>query len=161
MSEALKPYRRDWSDEAEHLIRRLRARGPYKPLRKPGCYRADSLDLVTRDFHFQGKGRDVIVRVRLARVVFVHLLRAMIEAPTIQLWGPLSSYRSCATQRVLYERYLSGGPLAARPGSSYHNAARSIDGYRLSLKERRALAKQDFEDLLPQDPPHMTYRARG
>ncbi len=39
-----------------------------------------------------------------------------------------SGYRSSAEQRVLYERYLSGnGPLAAKPGASWHEFRGAVD----------------------------------
>jgi len=38
-----------------------------------------------------------------------------------------SGYRSLAKQRQLYNRYLRGGPLAAKPGSSAHNFGLAVD----------------------------------
>ena len=42
--------------------------------------------------------------------------------------GAMSSYRNLAQQKLLYGRYLAGGNLAAKPGSSNHGWGLAVDG---------------------------------
>lgn len=42
-------------------------------------------------------------------------------------WWVLSGYRSLEEQRILYRKYLAGGPKAAPPGKSAHNFRWAVD----------------------------------
>lgn len=150
-----------WQNEAKHLIKKLRDKGDYKPLLGPACgHTRDHLDLVTRLFDF--RKRDFLIRVTLNRQTMVRFLLALMDEPSISLWGPSSSYRSCAYQSELFERYLRGdGGLTAPPGKSWHQTGRSLDAYYATEDERDALLDKGFFDLLPADPPHFTYGQRG
>lgn len=149
-----------WQAEARALMRKLRERGEYKPLLGPGCYSRSQLDLVTRIFDF--RKRDFEIQVTLNRRAMVNFLKALRDEPGISLWGPSSSFRSCAYQQELYERYKRGdGGLSAPPGKSYHQTGRSVDTYYATGDERKAMLGAGFFDLLPADPPHFTWGARG
>lgn len=173
-SRVLEPYRtKAWPAQALTAIHTLRHNAPRLPLEvrprgvsvhERGCWTARELDVVSRRFHFKGKGRDQLVVVRLQRIAMVHLLRAMIEEPGIQIGfgaGTTASYRTEAQQSALYRAYLDGGPLAAPPCESFHNKALSADTYYLTDDQRGAMLEHGFYDLLPQDPPHFTYGTRG
>lgn len=41
--------------------------------------------------------------------------------------GPISSYRDIQGQRLMWQRYMNGGPVAARPGTSLHGWGRAVD----------------------------------
>lgn len=119
------------------------------------CHRPEDLHLVRRTFAYRGKGRETTVVVRLQRRAMIHLMRAMLDAPSIQVTTSLfGSYRSCELQRELYERYKAGGPLAAPPGKSGHNLGAAVDLYRATPSERRVMRRHGWSDLLPADPPH-------
>lgn len=173
-SQTLEPFRtKAWPAQALGAIRTMRERAPRLPLEVfprgvpvgvRGCWTARELDVVARTFHFRGKGRDQLVVVRLQRIAFVHLLRAMLDEPGIQIGfgaGTTASYRTEAAQAALYAAYLDDGPLAAPPCSSFHNKALSADTYYLTPVQRGAMLEHGFYDLLPQDPPHFTYGTRG
>lgn len=175
----LEPFRtKAWPDEARRVIHTLRENAPRSgvilrpqgwPVYRKGCASATSLDLVQRRFHFvanKGAGGhvDKIVTVHLQRIVMIAFLHAMIEAPSIVVGfgdATYATYRSNAQQRSLYDNYLHGGPLAAKPCTSFHELGRSIDGYYWTDQERAAMRLHGFYDLLPQDPPHMTFGVRG
>jgi D-alanyl-D-alanine carboxypeptidase-like protein len=151
---------KEWRAEARAVIHKLEDRGPFKPLLSPGCYSRERLDLVTRSFDF--RRRDFVIAVTLNRQTMIAYLRALKEEPGISLWGPSSSFRDCASQRELWERYQRGdGGMVVRPGESYHQTGRSLDTYYATADERRCLIEHGFHDLLPQDPPHFTYQTRG
>jgi hypothetical protein len=123
-------------------------------------YPIAELDVITRPFEFKG-GR--LVLVRLTRVAFVNLLRAMRAEPTIEVGfgtGTFASLRTFAMQNQLFQDHLDGGPLAAPPGKSFHHRA-SVDLGVRSDAGRAAMIRNGFFDLLPQDPPHFTFGRRG
>lgn len=170
----LEPFRtKAWPAQALTAIRTLRegaSRWPLEvyprgvPAAVRGCWEPRELDLVQRTFHYKGKGRDQLVVVRCQRVVMVHLLRAMIEEPGIQVGfgsGTTASFRSREQQAALYAAHLAGGPLAAPPCTSFHNRGTALDTYYLTDDQRETMMEHGFHDLLPQDPPHFTYGARG
>lgn len=153
---------------APRLIKRLKRHPDWDtPLRSPGCYTVEELGLVTYKFGYDGKGRKTTVEVRLHPKAMAALILAMVKAPTIQVTQSYSSkysgsYRDCVQQKVLYDGYKLGtGNLAAPPGKSWHQTGRALDLYLPTLVERGAMLQQGFEDLLPQDPPHFTFGARG
>lgn len=41
--------------------------------------------------------------------------------------GALSSYRDLRGQRLMWQRYMNGGPIAARPGTSLHGWGQAVD----------------------------------
>lgn len=170
----LEPYRTGaWPEQAREAIDTMRKGAAHLPLQTyplgadpaaRGCHDARDLDLVARSIHFKAKGEDRTVIMRLQRIVFVHFLRAMIEAPHIVVGfgaGTTATYRSNAMQTQLYDAYLAGGYLAAPPCSSFHELGKSIDGFLWTDEERGIMREHGFYDLLPQDPPHMTYGVRG
>lgn len=129
-----------------------------------GCYPADRLDLVRRTLLVHRGGRTIEIPVTLQRCAMIALLRALLDAPGIQPWGALSTYRSCEIQRELYERHLAGGPLAAPPGRSWHNVGLAFDlfprgkGSTYVEADRRALVAHGWRPLGEVDPPHFEYR---
>jgi hypothetical protein len=153
---------------APRLIKRLKRHPDWDtPLRSPGCYTAEELGLVTYKFGYDGKNRKATVEVRLHPKAMAGLILAMLEVPTIQVTQSYSSkysgsYRDCVQQKVLYDAYKLGvGHLAAPPGKSWHQTGRSVDLYMVTDKEREAMKKHGWMDLLPEDPPHHTFGARG
>ena len=170
----LEPYRtKAWPDQARREIATMRTNARHRPLQvyplgvdpeTRGCWSVAQLDVVSRRFHFKGKGEDRTVTIRLQRIAFVHLLRAMIEAPTIVLGfgsATTASYRTREQQAALYAAAQAGGYLAAPPCSSFHNKGISVDGFLWTTEERAVMREHGFYDLLPQDPPHYTYGVRG
>ena len=160
--------------EATAAIARLMLTSAYRePLREPSCVRTDPPGLVTRVFHFTGKGRDVNVSVTAHAKVMVGLLKALRKTPSIQVAGSLASYRSWDTQYRLWFNWIhkiEGSHLAAHPCYGFHRCGRSLDLYNVTAEERvtmlsvrvKAGAKYiGFYDLLPQDPPHFTLSERG
>jgi len=167
---------RAWRDEVRALVHKLEdaaPRGydgervaPYlaqqtRPIMDSGVvYPTARLDLVARPFDFGGRR----VLVRLTRVAFVGLLRALREVPGgIEVGfgsGYFASWRSWGMQAQLYANYRAGGPLAAPPGKSWHHRA-SVDLGVRTDEGRFAMIASGFEGLLPQDPPHFTYGRRG
>jgi hypothetical protein len=69
-------------------------------------------------------------------------------------WRLESGYRDLSTQADLYAKYQAGGPLAAAPGSSFHNYGGAVDmwpyrdGQKLSRDEAMPLLKQ-LSDMAP------------
>jgi hypothetical protein len=123
-------------------------------------YPTARLDVIERPFEFKD-GRLVIVR--LTRVAFVNLLRAMRDVPTIEVGfgnGFFASLRTFEMQSGLHQNFLRGGPLAAPPGETWHHRAAVDLGVR-SDAGRAAMLRHGFVDLLPQDPPHFTFGRRG
>jgi hypothetical protein len=118
------------------------------------------LDVIERPFEFKG-GR--LVLVRLTRVAFVNLLRAMRAVPSIEVgFGPgtFAALRTFSMQQQLFEAFQKGGPLAAPPGKSFHHRC-SVDLGVRSDAGRAAMIRNGFFDLLPDDPPHFTFGRRG
>ncbi len=164
-----------WLAEATAAILRIQASSAYRtPLTNPSCSHSDPPGLIVRDFHFQGKGRDVTFPVKLHAKMMVALLKALRLEPSIQVTQPFTSgysgcYRSFAQQDHLYQAYIShqpGSHLAANPCSTYHRTGRAMDLYQVAPGERSALLSVRVSglrlyDLLPQDPPHFTLGARG
>lgn len=116
-------------------------------------YPTTRLDVIERPFEFKGSR---LVVVRLTRVAFVNLLRAMREVPTIEVGfgnGFFAILRTFEMQSRLHQNFLRGGPLAAPPGKTWHHRAAVDLGVR-SDAGRAAMIRHGFFDLLPQDPPH-------
>lgn len=166
-----------WRDEVRALVHKLEDGGPTgydgqriapyraqqtRPIMDSGLvYPAARLDLIQRAFEFAGGRRAV---VRLTRVAFVNLLRALRDVPRgIEVgFGSayFASWRSWSMQSQLYNNYRAGGPLAAPPGRSWHHRC-SVDLGLRTEEGRAAMLEHGFEDLLPQDPPHFTFGRRG
>ena len=159
MSEPLDPRNRG---DLQRYLERLRT-GCIPPLyRRRDCPPRRELHLVSREFRFRGKGRDVVVKVTLQWRAMVMLLEAMLRAPTIQVTTTtFGSYRSCELQRELWDRYRAGtGYLAAPPGRSGHNQGLCVDLYKPTKTERKAMLAVGWHDLLPEDPPHFNAAGR-
>lgn len=162
-----------WQAEATAAIARLIISAAYRAaLTSPTCAHDTPAGLVSREFHFTGKGRDVVVRVTLHAKAMVGLLKAMRACPSIQITASSTSkysgtYRSWAQQNELRQDYLHGtGHLAADPCDGYHRRGRAADLLQVQADERRAMLAVRvgglrFYDLLPQDPPHFTLGVRG
>lgn len=123
-------------------------------------YPTARLDVIERPFEFKG-GR--LVLVRLTRVAFVNLLRAMRQVPSIEVGfgrAAFASLRTFGMQDMFHRNHLNGGPLAAPPGSTWHHRSAIDLGVR-SEAGRAAMVHNGFLDLLPQDPPHFTFGRRG
>jgi hypothetical protein len=163
-----------WKAEATAAIIKLMASDAYRePLSSPHCGDWTPPGLVTRRFHFKGKGRDLTLDVTLHAKMMVGLLKAMRACPSIQVAGPLASYRSYETQYHLWyawTHHLPGSHLAANPCYGYHRCGRACDLYNVTAAERKAMLAVRVKagkgslrlyDLLPQDPPHFTLGVRG
>jgi hypothetical protein len=128
------------------------------------CAKESSLGLVVRELHYQGKGRDVVVKVKLQPAVMLALLEAMEVRPSIQVTQSFNndysgSFRTHALQKKRYEAYKGGtGNRAAPPCSSWHEAGVAVDLYKGTPQEREAMKSVSFYDYLPEDPPHFSYR---
>jgi hypothetical protein len=123
-------------------------------------YATSRLDVIERPFEFRG-GR--LVLVRLTRVAFINLLRAMRQVPSIEVGFGRAAFASLRTfdmQNMLHKNHLNGGPLAAPPGKTWHHRCAIDLGVR-SEAGREAMIRHGFFDLLPQDPPHFTFGRRG
>ena len=164
-----------WKAEATAAILRLEAGAAFHTrLTRPSCTHADPPGLVTRTFHFKGKGRDVTIAVKLHAKAMVGLLKAMRKCPSIQVTQPYTStysgsYRTFTQQNTLYQNWIHHAPgshLAANPCTTYHRTGRPVDLYEVTPAERAAMLSVrvdtvQFHDLLPQDPPHFCLGARG
>ncbi len=128
------------------------------------CAEETSLGLVVRQFHYRGKGRDVVVKVKLQPAPMLALLEAMGQCPSIQVTQSFDndysgSFRSHELQERRYKAYKDGtGNLAAPPCSSWHEAGVAVDVYNATAQEREAMKSVGFYDYLPNDPPHFSYR---
>ena len=159
-----------WVAEATAAIVRLGASAAYRaPLSSPHCGVWTPAGLVTRRFHFTGKGRDVTIDVTLHAKMMVALLKLLRKCPSFQVGGSLASYRSYQTQYNLwyaYTHHLPGSHRAASPCYGYHRCGRAVDGFYVTDKERaaflsvrvRGLRIYDLGDI---DPPHFTLGVRG
>jgi hypothetical protein len=162
-----------WKVEATAAIARLEASAAFRaPLSTPHCGEWTPPGLVTRRFHFKGKGPDVIVDVTLHAKMMVALFKALRKYPTIQVSGTAyGSYRTYASQYALWRawvNHLPGSHLAANPCFGFHRCGRSVDNYQMTQVEREAwlsvrVGRQGIRvyDLLPEDPPHVTLGERG
>jgi len=159
-----------WVAEATRAIIALSAtRAYHAPLTEPHCGEWTPPGLVTRKFHFEGKGRNVIVIVKCHAKMMVALFKLLRKNPTFQVAGSLASYRSYGTQYRLWyawTHHLPGSHLAANPCYGYHRCGRALDGYMVSEKERRdflsiRVGGRQVYDLMPQDPPHFSFGARS
>ena len=119
-----------WVAEATVAILRLEASAAYRaPLESPSCSSDDPAGLVTRTFHFTGKGRDWEVDVRCHAKVMVGFLKALRKRPSIQVTQSSTSrysgsYRNWDQQYSLWYDYTYGdGYRAAHPCSE--NAGRA------------------------------------
>lgn len=77
--------------------------------------------------------------------------------------GSASSYRTLAQQQALYQEYLNGGNLAARPGTSNHGWGTAVDtpDQRYWDMIARIGAKYGFSKAwsdAPQEPWHVVYQ---
>lgn len=143
------------------------------PLETPSCEPDDPEGLVSRTFHYKGKGRDVNITVTCHAKVMVGLMRAMRKCPSIQVTqsssNPYSgSYRSYAQQMALWTAYKDGtGHRAAHPCSGYHRQGRALDLYQVTDDERSAMlsVRVDgipfYDGLSFGDPPHFCLGAKG
>jgi len=154
-----------WIAEATAAIVGLSASSAYRqPLSNPHCGDWTPPGLVSRVFHFKGKGRDVQVIVRCHAKMMVALFKLLRKEPTFQVAGALASYRSYTVQNNLYQAWIHhvpGSHLAANPCYGYHRCGRALDGYEVTAQERAAflgvrVAGLPIYDLLPQDPPHFS-----
>jgi hypothetical protein len=178
MSNVLTPRKGlKWKAEATAAILKLEAGAAYRaPLTEPTCAHDDPPGLVTRQFHFTGKGRDIVLPVRCHAKVMVGLLKALRKCPSIQVTASSTSvysgsYRSWGQQNWLRQEYLAGrGHRAADPCYGYHRRGRALDLRLVTDEEREAMLsvrvragrrQLRFYDLLPIDPPHFTLGARG
>jgi hypothetical protein len=92
-----------------------------------------------------------------------HLLRAVGELATY-LGKPItitSGYRSYAEQEALYQRYLAGGNIAAKPGQSNHERGEALDltvnGVPIALAvPASVLARFGLHNPVRGDYPHTT-----
>lgn len=131
-----------------------------------GCYTPRQLRLVTRRFPTSTWRRWRLggkLKVRLQPQAMEHLIRAYEDSDRslrVAPW-PTSSYRTRAQQAELYERYQAGGPLAAPPCVGWHNAGLAIDLWYATARERDKMKGRGFNDLMPADPPHFTFRVTG
>ena len=144
-----------------------------KPLESPSCDQADPQGLVTRSFHFVGKGRDQIVSVRCHAKTMVGFMKALRKAPTIQVTQSSESkysgsYRSYDQQKLLYDEYKAGtGHKAAHPCSGLHRQGRALDLYKLTGEETEAMTAvrvsgiKFYHGVVFGDPPHYTLGAYG
>ena len=144
-----------------------------KPLESPSCDQADPQGLVTRSFHFVGKGRDQIVSVRCHAKTMVGFMKALRKTPTIQVTQSSESkysgsYRSYDQQKLLYDEYKAGtGHKAAHPCSGYHRQGRALDIYKKTDAEHEAMlaVRVDGHPFFSGegfgDPPHFTLGAYG
>lgn len=165
-----------WRNAARALIHRLEDGAPvgydghriapYRVAypRPSDDFSRDEIDLVRRLFRFRG---DRLVVVRLQRVAFVGLLRAMRDEPSIEIGfgaGFYATYRTDEMQGDLREIYLNGGPLAAPQDVSNHELGIAADLSNAGASgspQREAMQAHGFQGLLPQDPPHHTFGRRG
>lgn len=141
-----------------------------RPLREPSCSRLPPPGMVTRTFRYRD-GR--LCTVKLHAKVMVALMRAMKEAPTIEITASADSaysgsYRSYAQQKALHDAYVSGtGHRAADPCTGYHRCARAIDVLNASEREKDALlgvrvaGDQFYNGASFGDPPHYSWAAKG
>jgi hypothetical protein len=165
---------RDWKREASAVIHELEDKAPrfydgtlLAPYRRDQTSPVNDagrpfrwLDVIDRPFEFKG-GR--LVLVRLTRVAFVNLLRAMRDVPSIEVGfgrATFATFRTFEMQSMLHQIHLKGGPLAAPPGKTWHHRAAVDLGVRDDAG-REAMKRHGFFDLLPQDPPHFTFGRRG
>jgi hypothetical protein len=169
LPDALAPRQgQQWIDTCRALIHKLTEEAPHGSLvimpkgastASPDCYKPRELDLISRVFEYRD-GDEVLVR--LQRIAFIALLKAMREEPGIQAAPWTSSFRSCEESARLYELYKSGaGHLVAPAGKSWHNRGLSFDGIKWDNDRRQAMERAGFYDLLPQDSPHYTFGRRG
>lgn len=155
-------------DQEIARLRKSRAFG--KPLREPSCAKTTPPGLVRRKFRYRD-GRVCVVRCHAQ--LMVALMRAMKEAPTIEVTASADSaysgsYRSWSQQNALYQAYQAGtGHRAANPCSGYHRCGRALDILNASLKEKAALesvrvaGQQLYNGESFGDPPHWSYGAKG
>lgn len=150
----------------------LRASRNYRrPLQEPSCSPDTPAGLVHRTFRYRD-GR--VCEVAAHAKAMVGLMRAMLQAPTIEVTQPASSpysgsYRTFQQQNSLYQAYLNGdGHRAANPCSGYHRQGRAFDLVQpLSPREHDAMAsvrvegERFFNGLSFDDPAHWTLGALG
>lgn len=166
---------RDWKRESSAIIHELEDTAPFRydgillapyskqqttPVNDNGRPYGKLLDVIERPFEFKG-GR--LVLVRLTRVAFVNLLRAMRDVPSIEVGfgrATFATFRTFEMQTMLHQIHINGGSLAAPPGETWHHRAAVDLGVR-SDAGREAMKRHGFFDLLPQDPPHFTFGRRG
>lgn len=71
-----------------------------------------------------------------------------------------SGFRTYAEQAALYQRYLNGGPLAARPGTSSHESGQAVDvtDYQTfgAIMARAPAAQRLYNHLGAADPVHFS-----
>lgn len=152
-------------------IKKLRASDAFdKPLTEPSCKHDTPPGLVTRRFKYRD-GRTISVKCHAQ--VMVALMRAMKEAPTIEVTASSDSmysgsYRSWSQQNTLYELYKAGkGYKAADPCFGYHRRGRALDILDASDKEKAALldvrvsGEQFYNGESFGDPPHYSFGAKG
>lgn len=134
-----------------------------KPLIFERCEPESSLNLIVREFHYEGKGRDVLVRVKLQAAAMVGLLQAMTQLPSIQVTQSFDndfsgSFRSHELQKKRFEAFQAGtGHRAAPPCHSWHEAGLAVDLFNPPEEERAAMKAAGFFDFLPEDPPHFSF----
>ena len=152
-------------------IKKLRGSRAFdKPLREPSCTKTTPPGLVRRRFKYRD-GR--VVTVRCHAQLMVALMRAMKDAPTIEVTASSDSaysgsYRTFAQQDALYKAYMNGtGHKAANPCTGYHRCGRALDILNASDKEETALeqvrvsGEQLYHGDVFGDPPHWSYGALG
>lgn len=73
-----------------------------------------------------------------------------------------SSFRTYAEQVKAYNKYLNGGPLAAKPGTSAHEKGLAVDSpnARLNKKLMKQLRKLSVHDDVPSEKWHLTNHHR-
>lgn len=163
-----------WKEQAWAAAAEL-ANGGREILRPPGactspnmcagCYSAARLDLVTVRFDFVA--RSELVPVRLQRGAMVAMIRALRNSPLGFVvgyggTGSTASYRTCALQAELYERYQAGiGGKAAPPGASWHNRGVAIDAPHKAVGGRALGAQGWHVGRVSGDPSHCTWRVIG
>jgi hypothetical protein len=160
--------------ELTAAISRLRLSKKYKePLVSPSCRTDDPPGLVVRRFHFKGKGRDVVIDVKLHAKVMVAFLKALRKCRTIQVTQSYTStysgsYRTYEQQNTLYQRYISGtGYKAANPCHGYHRTGRAVDLFQVTDEEAAAMqsvredGKRFYWGKVFGDPPHFSYGELG
>lgn len=83
---------------------------------------------VTKNIEFDRLYQQPLVGGGSTHGLVPQVLRALAFARGHGWHGAVSSgFRTFAQQSVLYQRYLAGGPLAARPGTSSHERGQAVD----------------------------------